>query len=311
MSERKYARENHGSDYSVHLKGVFMKILAIGEIIFDIFNGEAEIGGAPLNFCAHCAAVGAKSAIVSAVGGDSLGARALKHLEDFGVDTAFVAENGYTTGQCLVTVKNGNPEYNVLRPTAYDKIEISDDMLKKIKEYGADVFEFGTLIQRDAVSREAVNKILSSCSFSDVFCDVNLRSGCYDEESCRCCLENASILKISSEEEPLLAEFGLYECGASDKDTVLNICAAFKNIKLVLLTKGENGSIIYDKTNGKFYDIPAVETEVVATVGAGDSYSAAFLCEYFKNGDIEAAGKAGAELSAFVVAHREAVPSKA
>lgn len=287
-----------------------MKILAIGEIIFDIFNGEAEIGGAPLNFCAHCAAIGAQSAIVSAVGGDSLGGDAMMHLKNFGVDTAFVTENGFATGQCLVTVKNGNPEYNVLRPTAYDKIEIGDDMLAKIKGYGADVFAFGTLIQRDPVSRAAVNKILSSCVFLDVFCDVNLRAGCYDADSCKACLENASILKISSEEEPLLSGFGLYAKGAADKDTVLNICAAFENIRLVLLTKGEEGSVIYDKISGRFYEIPAVETEVVATVGAGDSYSAAFLCEYLKSGDIEAAGKAGAELSAFVVAHREAVPSR-
>ncbi len=287
-----------------------MKILAIGEIIFDIFNGEAEIGGAPLNFCAHCAANGAQSAIVSAVGGDSLGEDAMMHLKNFGVDTAFVTKNVFPTGQCLVTVKNGNPEYNVLRPTAYDKIEIGDDMLAKIKGCGADVFAFGTLIQRDPVSRAAVNKILSSCSFSDVFCDVNLRAGCYDADSCKACLENASILKISSEEEPLLSKFGLYAKGATDKDTVLNICTAFENIRLVLLTKGEEGSVIYDKKSGRFYEIPAVKTEVVATVGAGDSYSAAFLCEYLKSGDIETAGKAGAELSAFVVAHREAVPSR-
>lgn len=287
-----------------------MKILAIGEIIFDIFNGEAEIGGAPLNFCAHCAANGAQSAIVSAVGGDSLGGDALMHLKKFGVDTAFVTENGYTTGQCLVTVKNGNPEYNVLCPAAYDKIVISDDELERIKEYNADVFAFGTLIQRDSVSRAAVNNILSACNFSDVFCDVNLREGCYDEASCKCCLENASILKISSEEEPLLSKFGFYGNGKTDRDIILNICEAFENIRLVLFTKGENGSVVYDKTNGRFYEIPAVKTEVVAAVGAGDSYSAAFLCEYLKSGDIEAAGKAGAELSAFVVAHREAVPCK-
>ncbi len=287
-----------------------MKILAIGEIIFDIFNGEAEIGGAPLNFCAHCAALGAESAIASAVGGDSLGGDAVKHLKNFRVDTAFVTENGYPTGQCLVTVKNGNPEYNVLRPAAYDKIEICDDMLAKIKEYGADVFAFGTLIQRDPVSRAAVNKILSSCTFSDIFCDVNLRAECYDRESCLCCLENASILKISSEEEPLLAKFGFYDDGATDRDIILNICEAFKNIRLVLFTKGENGSLIFDKAKNEFYEIPAVKADVVSTVGAGDSYSAAFLCEYLKSGDIEAAGQAGAELSAFVVAHREAVPAK-
>lgn len=287
-----------------------MKILAIGEIIFDIFNGEAEIGGAPLNFCAHCSLIGEESALVSATGKDNFAETAINHLKNFGVETAFVSENDYSTGKCIVTVNNGSPNYDVIRPAAYDKIEISDDMLGKIQEYKADVFAFGTLIQRDFVSRDAVKRILSSCSFPNVFCDVNLRAGCYDEESCRCCLKNASILKISSEEEPLLSKFRFYDGGATDRDIILNICKAFENIKLVLFTKGENGSVIFDKSSGKFYDIPADKAEVVSTVGAGDSYSAAFLCKYLKSGDVEAAGRAGAKLSAFVVAHREAVPSK-
>ena len=88
------------------------------------------------------------------------------------------------------------------------------------------------------------------------------------------------------------------------------ICASFENIKLVLFTKGENGSLIYDAENDEFFDIPCAEAQVVSTVGAGDSYSAAFLCEYFRSGDILKSGRAGAELSAFVVSHREAVPTE-
>ncbi len=287
-----------------------MKIMAIGEIIFDIFNGEAEIGGAPLNFCAHCAMQGAESALVSATGKDELAEEAIKHLKNFGVSTQFVSKNNYPTGKCIVTVQNGNPSYDVLRPVAYDKIGISDDMIKNIKEYNADIFAFGTLIQRDEVSRNAVKKILSECDFSHVFCDVNLRPDCYDEESCLLCLENADILKISEEEEPVLAKFGLYDRGTTERETVKNICANFRNLKLVLFTKGENGSVIYDAKNDMFYGIPCSEAKVVSTVGAGDSYSAAFLCEYFKTGDILKSGMAGADLSAFVVSHREAVPCK-
>lgn len=287
-----------------------MKIMAIGEIIFDIFNGEAEIGGAPLNFCAHCAMQGAESALISAVGKDALAENAVTKLKEFGVDTSFVSENSYPTGKCIVIVNNGIPDYDVIRPSAYDKIEITDEKLNKINEYNADVFAFGTLIQRDGVSRNAVKKILAECEFSHVFCDVNLRPDCYDKDSCLLCLENADILKISEEEEPILAQFGLYNIGKTEKETVKNICTGFRNIKLVLFTKGENGSLIYDAVNDEFYDIPCAEAKIVSTVGAGDSYSAAFLCEYFKSGDILKSGKAGADLSAFVVSHREAVPRK-
>lgn len=279
-----------------------MKILAIGEIIFDIFNGEAEIGGAPLNFCAHCAALGAESALISAVGNDELSITALNELKNFGVDTQYVQKNDFPTGQCIVTVKDGKPEYNVLRPTAYDKITSSDEKLI------ADVFAFGTLIQRDGESQNAVKCILKNGEFKEIFCDINLRKNCYDADSCRLCLENATILKISDEEEPLLREFNLYKVETSEKDIIKSICNSFSNINLILYTKGENGSVIYDKANDKFYEIPAVKTQVVSTVGAGDSYSAAFLCEYLKRGNIQTAAEAGAKLSAFVVAHRGAVP---
>jgi fructokinase len=252
--------------------------------------------------------LGAESALVSAAGKDEFAEKAINHLKNFGVATQFVTENDYPTGKCIVTVNNGIPSYNVLRPVAYDKIEISDDVIKNIEEYNADVFAFGTLIQRDEVSRDAVKKILAECEFPHVFCDVNLRPDCYDKDSCLLCLENADIIKISEEEESLLAQFGLYNSGKTEKETVKNICGRFENIKLVLFTKGENGSLIYDAENNEFYDIPCAEASVVSTVGAGDSYSAAFLCEYFKSGDILKSGKAGATLSAFVVSHREAVP---
>lgn len=282
-----------------------MKILAIGEIIFDIFDGEAEIGGAPLNFCAHCAALGEDAALVSAVGDDCYGKTALEKLEEFGVKTDFVGKSSLPTGKCTVTVKNGSPEYDVIRPSAYDDVTADTD---KISGYGADVFAFGTLIQREEKSRKAVRDILENCSFKTVFCDVNLRKDCYDEDSCRLCLENANILKISGEEEPLLSEFGLYDSGETPEEKAKAICTAYPNIELVLYTMAENGSFVYSTKDGNGVFIPAEKTELVSGVGAGDSYSAAFLSEYFRSGNVEAAGKAGAKRSAFVVAHREAVP---
>lgn len=286
-----------------------MRILSIGEIIFDIYGGEAVIGGAPLNFCAHCAACGAESALISAVGKDGLADEALSSLDSFGVKTDFVESNSLPTGQCLVTINNGIPSYDVLRPAAYDAIALKEGV-EKIKAFNADVFAFGTLIQRESASRAALERILSECVFENIFCDINLRKGCYDRRSCLNCLENATVLKLSDEEEPLLAEFGFCGNGETEKTKLLNICSAFPNVKIIIYTKGENGSVVYCKEENSFYEFAAEKAEVVSTVGAGDSYSAAFICEYLKSGDIEKAGRAGLALSAYVVAHREAVPKK-
>ena len=284
-----------------------MKILAIGEIIFDVFGNDAEIGGAPLNFCAHAAAEGAESALISAVGNDPLAFVAKEKIRSFKVKTDFINTNEYPTGKCIVTVKNGAPSYDVISPAAYDFIESDTE---KIKSFSPDIFAFGTLIQRNRKSRETLKKILSECSFNHIFCDINLRKNCYDKDSCLRCLENATILKISNEEEPLLNEFGFYSKGKTDEETIKNICDSFGNIELLLFTRGENGSSVYNAAEEKFYYFDAEKADVVSTVGAGDSYSAAFLCEYFKSGNIEKAGIAGSKLSAFVVSHREAVPKK-
>lgn len=285
-----------------------MKIMAVGEIIFDVFGNNAEIGGAPLNFCAHCALLGSQSALVSAVGNDNLGEKAMKYLSDFGVENSFVQKNSSPTGMCIVTLENGIPSYEIKKDAAYFNTSVNAETVEKIKEFNPDIFSFGTLIQTDLRLRKEIVNALDECGFKEVFCDVNLRPGCYDEESCKNCFERATILKISAEEEPLLNDYDFYSAGASEKETVLNICKAFPNINLVLFTKGENGSLVYSRKEDTFYDIPCVETEVVSSVGAGDSYSAAFLCEYFKSGNCEKAGIAGAMLSSFVVAHREAVP---
>lgn len=282
-----------------------MKILAIGEIIFDVFGNEAEIGGAPLNFCAHAASEGAESALISAVGNDPLAFVAMEKILFFGVRTDFITANDYPTGKCIVTLENGTPSYDVISPAAYDFIEADTE---KIKSFSPDIFAFGTLIQRNKKSREMLETIISECSFLNIFCDINLRKNCYDKESCQRCMENATILKISEEEEPLLHEFDFYKAGETAEETIKNICDSYKNIRLLLFTSGENGSIIYDAKQRKFYYFDAEKAEVVSTVGAGDSYSAAFLCEYFKSGDIKKSGVAGSKRSAFVVSHREAVP---
>lgn len=282
-----------------------MRILAIGEIIFDIFGDEAEMGGAPLNFCAHAAALGAETALISAVGRDDLSEEAFRRIRAYGVNTGFIENNDYPTGQCIVTLKNGSPSYDVVTPAAYDFVEAD---IEKIKAYSADVFAFGTLIQRNEKSRKAVEKILDNCSFTHVFCDVNLRQNCYEKDTCLRCLENATILKVSDEEEPLLNGFGLYESSENPTEILKNICEKYRNIKLIIYTKGERGSVVYSSEKDEYYAFEAEKADVISTVGAGDSYSAAFLCEYLKNGDVTAAGKAGSALSAKVVSHREAVP---
>ena len=286
-----------------------MKTIAFGEIIWDVYPDEAVIGGAPFNFCAHLAHLGDTAYLASATGADKLGKEALAHMRVHGVRTDLMQSGTHPTGQCTVTLNADKiPQYEIVADSAYDNLTATEPYLQKIREIGADVFYFNTLIQRGPVSREALVRILQTCTFPDIFCDINLRKDCFDEESCRLCLESATILKLSDEEEPLLSEFGFYESAENEEKLLENIATEFPNIRLILFTKGENGSVIYDARSGGSTVVPAVKAQVVSTVGAGDSYSAAFLCEYLQSGDIAKAGQAGAALSSYVVSHKEAIP---
>ena len=286
------------------------KILAFGEIIWDVFPDKQVIGGAPLNFAAHCALCGAQSALVSAVGADALGAQALEALASFGVGTQYVKKISYPTGQCLVTLDaDAIPHYDVLRNVAYDYVDVTDADIAAINAEGYDALYFGTLVQRNGVSREALQKIVNGCRFGEVLCDVNLRPHCYDADSVAFCLEHATVLKVSIEEEPILRTMGHY---APAQDTPRRIaealCQGYPNVRTVLVTLGKDGSYAYDARSGRGYAQPAVGERVVSTVGAGDSFAAAYLTSYLAGSPIEDCMKKAAEISGFVVAHTEAVP---
>lgn len=286
------------------------KILSVGEIIWDVFPSNSVIGGAPLNFAAHAALCGAESFLMSAVGMDSLGDSALSALSDFGVNPHYVKRTDKPTGQCMVTLgHNAIPQYNVLQDVAYDHIMVTNEDIENINAYQYDVLYFGTLIQRASTSRNTIQTLLKKCKFKEIMCDINLRPNCYDLDSILCCLENATILKVSMEEEEILRTFNLYTAKSNCvNDIAKAICDKFRNIKFIILTLGKDGSYVLDSQNHQEYVQCAIGDTLVSTVGAGDSFSAAWITNFLDGKCISECMKKAAELSGFVVGHIEAVP---
>lgn len=287
------------------------KILAIGEIIWDVYPESREIGGAPLNFASHCVICGAEGRLLSAVGSDALGDEALAFLARVGVDASFVERVALPTGQCTVTLDaQGIPHYRIEEGVAYDHISVSPTLLEYVQN-GVDACAFGTLIQRTPAARETIRELLRVGRFTEVFCDVNLRPNSYDAETTRFCLENATILKLSREEEPLLGQLGLYSAPSDDPTTVLHsIAKAFQNLHTILLTDGKDGSYAFLCRTGTVLHCPAYNAgPVVSTVGAGDSFGAAWLVSYLEGDTPEESLKKASVRSGQVVARREAIPT--
>lgn len=286
------------------------KILSIGEIIWDIYPDKKTIGGAPLNFAAHAVLCGAESALISAIGQDTLGEEALCTLKAFGVDCRYIKQNNKPTGQCVVTLdSNAIPSYNVLRGVAYDHIELDNTDFSAFNQEHYDALYFGTLIQRESVSKQAVRELVSHCNFRNIICDVNLRPNCYDSDSVNFCLSHATILKVSMEEEPLLRSLSGYVPDTGTTEAIaMALSKAYPQLEVILITLGKDGSYAYSTKDCKSYYQKSIGDIVVSTVGAGDSFAAAWLISYLNKQPIEQCMKKAAEISGFVVAHAQAVP---
>ena len=281
-----------------------MKLISVGEIIWDVFGEERTLGGAPLNFAAHAALQGADAYILSAVGDDSLGQRSIKEVSLLGVGTEYISVvPDYPTGQCVVTLdKSGVPTYEITDDVAYDRIGAPTELCKDF-----DVVAFGTLALRHGENRLMLEQLLSSDSFSEVFTDLNIRAPFYSSESVDFCLSKATIVKISDEELPIVNGLVFGE-DFDTEESVNRLSRKYRQIKLILVTKGEKGSLCYDTRSGRIYERAAGAARVVSTVGAGDSFGATFLTQYIKTGDIENSMKLASAVSAFVVSHAGAIP---
>ena len=280
-----------------------MRILSFGEIIFDIYPDRECIGGAPLNFAAHACREGADAFLLSAVGNDILGNRALEFLNKIGIFTDYVSvKSDFETGRCLVTLdERGVPTFNVKNEVAYDYIN------SECREY-FDVIAFGTLALRNDASRNTLKKLLKVRNFGKVFCDINLRSPFYTKENVELCLENANILKLSDTELDYVLDtfFGIrYE---NFVQNLRFLSSKYPNLEEIALTCGENGAYVYSAPDDKICYTSARTVKVVSTVGAGDSFGASYLVSRLKGMDIVSSLERATEVSAYVVSCKDAIP---
>lgn len=280
-----------------------MKLISFGEIIWDVFPSGATLGGAPLNLAAHAALQGAEVNILSAVGNDALGARSLEEIKSLGISTDQITlTEKAPSGRCTVTLDAGGvPSYEIAKISAYDFISPVENMR-------ADVICFGTLALRYMSNIEALKKILDSGSFGEIFTDLNIRPPFYSQESVDFCLSRATVVKMSDVDMQYVMEL-LSEETCEARDFIRLIARRYTQIRLIILTLGELGSLCYDTKADAFYECGIEKAEVVSTVGAGDSFGATFLVEYMKTKSIEHSMKRAAKVSAFVVSRQGAIPS--
>lgn len=280
-------------------------VVGMGEALWDVLPEGKKIGGAPANFAYHVSQFGLASCVVSAVGEDALGKEIIENFTSKGLNQ-LIAEVPYPTGTVQVEIDPaGVPQYEIKENVAWDNIPYTA-RLEQLAEKTKAVC-FGSLAQRNIVSRNTINRFLDAMPQSDdtlVVFDVNLRQGFYTKEILCNSMKRCNILKINDEELVTVSRmFGYSGIDLQDKCWIL---LGKYNLKMLILTCGINGSYVFTPGNVSFQPTPKVE--VADTVGAGDSFTAAFIASILKGKSVQEAHLRAVQTSAYVCTKKGAMP---
>lgn len=280
-------------------------VVGMGEALWDVLPEGKKIGGAPANFAYHVSQFGLPSCVVSAVGADPLGKEIIENFTSKGLNQ-LIEEVPYPTGTVQVEIDPaGVPQYEIKENVAWDNIPYT----ARLENLAANTKAvcFGSLAQRNVVSRNTTNRFLDAMPDTDdrlIVFDVNLRQGFYTKEILCNSMRRCNILKINDEELVTVSRmFGYPGIDLQDKCWIL---LGKYNLKMLILTCGINGSYVFTPGSVSFQPTPKVE--VADTVGAGDSFTAAFISGILKGRSVAEAHSRAVQTSAFVCTKKGAMP---
>lgn len=272
-------------------------IAGIGDILWDCFPEGRKIGGAPANFAYYMKQFGFESLMISAVGEDELGAEIHETLDRIGLDHLLQTVD-YPTGTVMIELdENGIPSYRIIENVSYDNISYTEQIDQIAKK--CTVLCFGTLAQRNSVSRDSIRRFLQAMPQTDetykVF-DINLRQNFYDKDIVAESLRLCNVFKVNDEELAVVKDMFGYS-GDDDQEVCRQILSDW-DLKYLILTCGTSGSYVY--ADGEESFLPTPEVEVADTVGAGDSFIGTFMALILKGATVKDAHKLAVAVSAYV-----------
>ena len=280
-------------------------IIGLGEALWDVLPEGKKLGGAPANFAYHAGQFGLDTIAISALGEDALAEETIEALKEHGLNY-LMPRVPYPTGTVQVTLAEGGiPTYDIKEGVAWDNIPYTDEMAEIAKN--ARAVCFGSLAQRNHVSRENIRKFLAETPADCLkICDINLRQQFYSKEVLEDSFRLCNILKINDEELVVVNRMFGYD-GLDMRQTCEKMVQDY-GLKMLVLTCGTNGSYVFtDDGLTSFQDTPKVE--VADTVGAGDSFTGSFCACILNGKPVQKAHKTAVAVSAFVCTQNGAMPT--
>ena len=282
-----------------------LNVVAIGELLWDVFPLGKRLGGAPSNFIYHCSKAGSKAFLLSAVGKDKLGNDAISEIKEKNIDSNYIQINDKRTSTVDIKISDlGDPNYDILDNVAWDYIRI--DKENKILINKADIVYFGTLAQRNSFSKRTITKLLGGLKNKKlVVYDLNLRKNYYSKKIILDSIHNSNILKLNLEELKILTNLKISVKETKEKQ--LEYLLKKFDLRLIALTMGEKGSILVTKSEQSF--LPAINVKIIDTVGAGDAFTASAIVSFAKGINLNQIHHKAAEIASFVCSKNGAMPN--
>ena len=269
-------------------------VIGIGEYLWDLLPTGKKAGGAPVNFAYHASQHGTEGWTISAVGKDELGDELLAVAEAHKINME-VSRIDYPTGTVKVTLCNGQPNYEICEGVAWDRIPLTEESINLAKR--AKAISFGTLAQRDEVSRATTISLVQSAPKDALkVYDINLRQHFWSKELIESSLEMANVFKINDEELKTLKP--VFDIEEMDTNQACRYFMEKFSLNMLVLTAGDKFSSIYYGNEKSTIETPKVE--VVDTVGAGDAFSGSLIGSLLMGKSIAEAHKEAVETAAYV-----------
>jgi fructokinase len=294
-------------------------VVGIGEVLWDLLPAGRKMGGAPANFAYHAHALGAKSHAITRIGKDELGREIQSGFRELSLPTTTVQQDDAApTGTAKVTLSgDGLAHFTIQENVAWDYLATTSEAEAVTRD--ADAICFGSLAQRSATSRQTIHQLVASTRSEALrIFDVNLRQQYYSREVIEQSLCLANVFKLNDEELPVLST--TFNVRGSTENQIEQFAKRLKATHagqpssstggraFVALTRGAHGSLLYRPSDGRWSDCQSRAVEVVDTVGAGDSFTAALVLGLLHNLDLDEINSFANEVARYVCSQAGATP---
>ena len=280
-------------------------VVGLGEVLWDVLPEGKKLGGAPANFAYHAGQfLGMDNTIaISALGSDKLAEETIEALNEHQLNY-MLPRVPYPTGTVQVQLdEQGVPTYDIKENVAWDNIPFDDDIAEIARNCRAVCF--GSLAQRNVVSRETIEKFLEAtpADCMKIF-DINLRQQFYTKEVICQSLKHCNVLKINDEELVLIGR--MFDYPGLDMENKCWLILGKYDLDMLVLTCGTNGSYVFTPGQMSFQETPDVK--VADTVGAGDSFTGSFVGSILNGKSVPEAHHTAVQVSAYVCTQNGAMP---